>query len=90
MIQGVGERGFKPESSALPDWKDLRQARGDGDRSGTLQDTDARVPDSSRTRRRWSERIEVPLKIALGRKPGFPTASGRAVMPPRPTMSVFD
>ena len=37
-------------------------ARGDANRSGTIQDADSRIPDSSRIRWRWSERIEVPLE----------------------------
>src|SRR5271169_4494353 len=61
VIQDVGEGRFKPEPSALADLKGLRQPRGDGDGSGARQDTDGRIPDSSRALRRWRECIDVPL-----------------------------
>src|ERR1700737_1074500 len=43
VIQSVGERGFKPESNALPDLKFLRQPRRHCDGSRTLQYAHARI-----------------------------------------------
>src|ERR1700733_12805096 len=69
VIQSVGERRFKAESKALPDWKVLGQPRRHCDGSRPLQDSHARVSNSSRTRRRRSECVDVPQHVAAGDVP---------------------
>src|SRR3984885_11641265 len=71
VIQSVGECRFKPESKALPDWKDFRQPRRHRDGSRAFQYAHACVSDPPRPCRRRSERIDVPEQIVADPRIGI-------------------